>query len=94
MMTQEKLPEGYVAHLPPPKPRMHSAADFYPPRYIPPSLSASGYEQHERTCRHCGAVKITILDRGADAYRRAWRKAEDAEQVETFVALVCGARVG
>ena len=88
-MNAEPLPEGYVAHLPPPKARPHA---FGAPRYVPPSLSASGYEQHERTCRHCGAVKITILDRGADAYRRAWRKAEDAEQVETFVALACGAR--
>ena len=89
MNAQTPLPDGYIVHLPPAKPRPHA---FGLPRYVPPSMSASGHEQHERTCAHCGAVKVTILDRKNDAWRRAWRKAADAEQIETFVALVCEGR--
>ena len=62
------------------------------PRYVAPDQSESGLEQHERTCSVCGAIKITILDRAADIYRRAWRASADVAQVETFVAPACERR--
>jgi hypothetical protein len=58
---------------------------------IPAHLSASGCEQIERTCKTCGAVKITIIDK-ADNHRRAWRKGD--VQVETYVTPLCEADVG
>lgn len=83
-MTQT-LPDGYVVHLPPPKRIPHALG---PEVRIAPKDSISGHEQIERTCKACGAVKITIIDCGGD-HRRAWRRSADAAQVETDVAIVC-----
>ena len=89
----DALPDSEVLSLPPPKrppaPVRHQLGG---PVYVAPDQSESGLEQHERTCSVCGAIKITILDRAADIYRRAWRASADVAQVETFVAPACERR--
>lgn len=71
-MTIHSLPEGYTAHLPPPKHILGEA------KRIPPHQSKSGCEQIEKTCQTCGAVRVTIL--GGDVPPRAWRIKDDCEQ--------------
>lgn len=76
----ETLPDGDVAHLPP------ARHIFDDPVWVPASKSVSGRPQTERTCKVCGAVKVTLH---GDDHGRAWRKSADAEQVETFDAPAC-----
>jgi len=58
--------------------------------YVPAKISVSGRDQTERTCKVCGAVKVTLHGTGETAgIARAWRANADAEQVETFAAPVC-----
>lgn len=82
------LPPGYVAHLPPPQglpPRAHlfdAAID------IAADKSASGYAQKEKTCRNCGAVRVTVFS--PDVYEmRAWRRSGDGPQITTDIAPPC-----
>jgi hypothetical protein len=70
----DALPEGYVVHLPSAR-RVHEFGDAIT---ILPELSVSGHEQHERTCKVCGAVKVTII---GHPWPRAWRLAGGTEQV-------------
>jgi len=84
----DALPDGYVIHLPPPKPPRRIPHVFGDPRHVPAGRSVSGFEQHERTCNACGAVKVTIIDKGNN-HRRAWRTSETAAQIETFLAPPC-----
>ena len=35
-----------------------------------PSVSVTGHEQHEKTCGHCGAVRVTVIP----AEGRPWRE--------------------
>lgn len=66
------LPAGYVAHMP---------ATSYAPRHlldwpavvVPPCASISGYEQHERKCLTCGAVRVTVIPTKGDPWRE-WRE--------------------
>lgn len=81
------LPDGYVVHLPPiVQPRIPHA--FGDPITIAAEISCSGHEQHERTCKACGAVKVTVIGEG-DNHHRAWRKSACADQIDTYVALPC-----
>ena len=82
------LPDGYVAHLPPPKampPRRHVFGD---PVSVKANLPLGRCQQTERTCKLCGVVKVTVHG-PSDNHFRAWRKHQDAEQIETFAALPC-----
>jgi hypothetical protein len=76
----DTLPDGYVVHLPALK------HHFEDPVWVPAAKSASGRPQTERTCKVCGAVKVTLH---GDDHGRAWRVSADAEQIETFTAPVC-----
>lgn len=64
-----------------------------PPRHlfgdavvIAREISISGYEQKEKTCRNCGAVRVTMI--GVPA-ARAWRRSADGPQIETGLAPPC-----
>jgi hypothetical protein len=77
------LPDGDVAQLPARKgnpPVRHLLGD---PIMIPPHLSPSGFEQKEKTCKNCGAVRILILDPKQASFRRAWRRTAGGPQIET-----------
>lgn len=74
-----------IAHLPHP-PQRHV---FGPDIRIARELSPSGYEQIERTCANCGAVKITIMSGG-----RAWRRSADGPQVATSIEPPCDRDAG
>ena len=73
-----------VAHLP---------AKAHPPRAhildvavaVSPENSPSGYEQREKTCKNCGAVRVTILPAGT----RAWRRGADSPQITTDLPPPC-----
>lgn len=54
--------------------------------YVPAAKSISGRPQTERTCKLCGAVKVTLH---GDDHGRAWRASSDAPQIETFDAPLC-----
>lgn len=84
MMT-EPLPDGYVVHLPPPKAHRqpHIFGDAVT---IPPETSDTGFEQKEKSCRNCGAVRVTIL---GEAASRAWRAGAGAPLIEIDTALPC-----
>lgn len=73
-------PSPVVHHLPQLK---HNFEDSV---WVPASKSKSGRPQTERTCKLCGAVKVTLH---GDNHGRAWRVSNDAPQVETFTAPVC-----
>lgn len=81
------MTDDNVAHLParamPRQP--HVFGDF---KRVYADASPSGYEQTERTCKNCGAVRITILTKDG-APLRAWRGPDDAKQVITEVAPLC-----
>jgi hypothetical protein len=40
--------------------------------WMAPSVSATGHEQHEKICIHCGAVKVTVIPERGDPWRE-WR---------------------
>lgn len=74
-MSTAALPGGYTLHSPQAKPQPHLFGDTI---IVPEDLSVSGYEQAERTCRNCGAVKVTVLGPGLSW--RAWRACADGPQ--------------
>ena len=87
----EPLPD--VVHLPPPKPGArpplhHALGDAVT---IAPENSISGYEQKEKTCKNCGAVRVTILDPARNMFWRAWRRTAEGEQIETDIPPPCDA---
>jgi hypothetical protein len=83
----DAMPDGYVVHMPPPKigapPVRHV---FGPDIRIARDLSPSGFEQIERTCANCGAVKITIIGIGEP---RAWRRTAEGPQITTSIEPPC-----
>lgn len=83
MHMNTTIPEGYVLHMPPLKHNFYGVV----PVSVPAHASKSGHPQTERTCKTCGAVKVT-LHIGDDG-GRAWRASADGAQVETFVAPSC-----
>ena len=38
-----------------------------------PSVSVTGHEQHEKTCGHCGAVRVTVIPLTGRPWRE-WRQ--------------------
>ena len=70
-MTAENLPDGYVVHLPKPKPREHDFTGSEE-KIISAAQSESGFEQHERTCLRCKTVRITVIAGPNDAWHE-WR---------------------
>lgn len=90
MMYLDGSPHAELAHLPPPQPRTapaHRRHVLDPERHRPPR-SPCDLEQIERTCRACYAVKVTIIGKDNN-HRRAWRRCEEAAQMETFAGLAC-----
>lgn len=84
--------EGEVAHLPPPKAGRPPARHVFGPDIrIPREIAPSGFEQIERTCANCGAVKITIV--GASE-PRAWRRTAEGPQIVSGLAPPCGLNGG
>lgn len=87
----EPLPA--VVHLPPPKPGArpplrHVLGDAVT---IAPEHPISGYEQKEKTCKNCGAVRVTVM--GGPALR-AWRRTATGAQIETDIPPPCDADAG
>lgn len=70
-MTIRTRPEGFKALAAPPQ---HV---FDEPKRISPVESGSGFEQIEKTCKTCGAVRITII---GGPYPRSWRLKDESVQ--------------
>jgi hypothetical protein len=49
-------------------------------------VSPSGFEQKEKTCKNCGAVRVTMI---GSVWPRAWRRTPDGPQVLTMLAPPC-----
>lgn len=84
----DALHAGYVAHLPPPKaapPVRHLFGDAVT---VPADIAPSGYEQKEKTCANCGAVRVTIFGPNALAMR-AWRRSPEGPQITTEIPPPC-----
>lgn len=75
-----------IAHLSPPILRPPQRHALGPEMRIARELSPSGFEQIERSCQNCGAVKITIMGQESP---RAWRRSSDGVQVATSTAPPC-----
>lgn len=82
-MTQPPSPDAAII-----QPRHVFPSDG---NFVPADQSPSGRPQTDRTCKICGAVKVTL--HGSDL-GRAWRVSADAVQVETFDAPACRAMTG
>lgn len=50
---------------------------FDEPRRIPPEETLSGFEQIEKTCKTCGAVRITVI---GGPYPQSWRLRDESVQ--------------
>lgn len=87
------LPDGYVAHLPPPKARAPVRHALGEAIAIPAEISVSGYEQREKTCANCGAVRVTIFSPDVNEMR-AWRRSADGPQITTDIAPPCNSDAG
>ena len=72
------IPEGYVMHLPNrnPQPRHLFGAALV----VPPQRSISGYEQHEKTCAICHAVRVTVIPDNGETPWREWREKDALTQ--------------
>lgn len=73
-------------HMPPQQglpPARHIFGDAV---VIAAEISISGHEQKEKTCRNCGAVRVTMI--GGPA-ARAWRRTAEGPQIETEIAPPC-----
>jgi hypothetical protein len=86
-----ETPTGEVAQLPAPVSRPPLRHVFGPDIRVARDLSPSGFEQIERTCLNCGAIKITVLGIGEP---RAWRRSADGPQVTTGIAPPCDREAG
>lgn len=87
----DAIPDSTDVHkLPPPKNAPRVPHQFGGEVRVAPQDSISGFEQIERTCSACDAVKVTIIDPGGN-HHRAWRKG--GVQLVTVVALVCEPKV-
>ena len=69
-MNTATLPEGYVVHLPQAAAPRHL---FGERTIVSPDKSISGYEQHERACLTCRAVRVTVVPKLGDPWRE-WRE--------------------
>jgi hypothetical protein len=73
----EPLPDGYVVHMPQAKPAPHPFGD---PVSVPANPALGRHQQTERTCKVCGAVKVTV-HAGKKGWRE-WRLSESGAQME------------
>jgi hypothetical protein len=83
-MRPNPSPDGYVVHLPPSHRQRHVLGETVT---IPPAASDTGYEQKEKACRNCGAVRVTVLSSAGG--RRGWRRAVGAPLIETSIEPPC-----
>lgn len=84
----EATPDLEVVQLPPPKAARPPARHVFGPDVrIARDVSPSGFEQIERACANCGAVKITIMGIGGEP--RAWRREATGPQVTTGIEPPC-----
>lgn len=83
----ETMPDGYVVHMPA-LPKHRQPHVFGDAVVIPAETSDSGFEQKEKACKNCGAVRVTIFS--SDALRmRGWRLGAGMPLIETSVAPSC-----
>jgi hypothetical protein len=75
-MTQP-LPKDYVLHLPQTRPHPHAFGD---PVNVLPNPALDRHQQTERTCKVCGAVKVTV--HAGTKHWREWRLTESGAQME------------
>lgn len=75
-----------IAHLPPPIARPPQRHALGPEMRVDAALSPSGFEQKEKTCANCGAVRVTIF---GGSCSRAWRRSADGTQVATNIEPPC-----
>jgi hypothetical protein len=88
MNASPPLPDGYIAHLPPPKFVHRQPHIFGEAVTVPKKVSETGFEHKEKPCRNCGVVRVTLI--GAEAHRaRGWRSAVGEKLVVTNVEPMC-----
>lgn len=87
-MSGEVLSGGFPDTAPAPAPRHVFGA----PVSVPPSLELDRYQQTERTCTVCGAVKVTVHAPDGSAWRE-WRQSGSAAQMEC-ADLPCIQQIG
>jgi hypothetical protein len=63
-------PADNVADLPVSKPRAPQRHALGPAEIVPAILSTSSQERHEKTCRNCGVVRVTVI---GGIFPRLWR---------------------
>lgn len=88
IMMGETMPEREVVQLPPPKnlaPVNHPLGEAVT---VKAEVSISGFEQREKTCRNCGAVRVTVLGVPVEQMR-AWRRGAQGPQFATSVEPPC-----
>jgi hypothetical protein len=91
MMSVEIIETGNVETLP------IATRPHYPPHVfgaelkVPADVSPSGFEQKEKTCKNCGAVRVTVL---GSASPRAWRRTSEGPQITTTIEPPCNAEAG
>lgn len=54
-------------------------------------ISPSGFEQKEKTCKNCGAVRVTMI---GSVYPRAWRRTSEGPQITTTIEPPCNKDAG
>jgi hypothetical protein len=91
LVMTEATPEAPIAQLPAPVSRPPLRHVFGPDIRVARDLSPSGFEQIERACLNCGAIKITVLGVGEP---RAWRRTSDGPQIVTGIAPPCDREAG
>lgn len=63
-------PDADVEHLPEPKPRPPQRHVLDAAKVILADPASSSHEQHEKTCRNCGVVRVTMI---GGIFPRVWR---------------------
>ena len=76
------LPVKPCAPQPPPQHQFGEAVS------VPKNRSLDRHPQTERTCKVCGAVKVTVHAPGGRAWRE-WRTSASSAQIETDFAPPC-----
>ncbi len=70
------MPDGYVVHMPRTAAQPHLLGEAVT---VSAHQSISGYEQHEKTCAICGAVRVLVIPTNGDAWRE-WREKDAVTQ--------------
>jgi hypothetical protein len=85
-VKNEPLPDGYVVHLPQLRPPPHQ---FGACVSVDANPALDRQQQTERTCKVCGAVKVTV--HAGNKHWREWRLSDSGAQRE-MADPVCGAK--